>query len=1346
MELLARLSRSLPLVLLVLGLLLLLLVVFLYLLVRSRRKRQEEEQELAAAQAAGPATPADDIVPVDFTGLDASLGLVASFSRGLRLLKRHVSGAGYRSQIPWFLFLGEEATEKHALLENAGMDLPRGVPEPGQGCAWWLFDRGVLLDIAPSFVLDATGRSSDEARFQQLLRLLKRHRAERPIDGIVLVLPGLGLARPGERASERTARAERKATILAGKIREAQTRLGLRLPIYLLVTGGETLPGFTEFFAELPERFRDEIFGWSSPYGVETVYRSEWVDEAFAGVRRDLLAAQLEVLAERRETAPGIDADALFSFPDEILAWKEPLRIYADRLFRPSAYHESIFPRGIYFCATDPVSQRSLFLKDLFERKVFPEHNLARPTAKTFGSQGRAVRILQVSTAVAALVLSVGLALAYRHLDANRRSLQSFLEKTLYSLNELRTIRLAQQKPTPKLLERQTFQLFEDMSQISTDRFASVFIPQSWFNPFTREIQRAIGVAYDHIIYRGFKYGLAARVDGLAGYRPVAEASEAPLPLEVNPRFRELRDYVDRAVDLEKNVDIYNSLKATQRLEDMGSLVKYLYDRNLSEDFYQEARLYRTALSYVQVQPFVFFDAKKEGAHYAVRDMASRLYQNLYRENPEVRSLAELTRGFEGVRGESAELSRLLQQMEQLEAQTARADLGPLAAPGFNLGPAYDQMLTRIGASALLGSAVATEAREEGRREQQAFRQGLATYGWSPYLEPYLVEKGNAFVFSPDLKLLYGALADFLRQSAAPEGRLEIDDRLPAGQRLLWDLPLLEQAVALYEPYKSFSEHGLAAFPGRLKEPLQAIAAQRVTAGITDLVVRAERVGPAAGTTDAQLEQDLRDQVDSLTAAAKPLGQIRDIYRRLGLPGNDQRLALLTSRQGYAILRGLDRLLADERLYAPRQGSFATWDGTKTLAARAFVSGDPSELPGYLDKQRERIAYLASEYAAPVLKAVSKNDARREQEFLRLYERWTEIEKGLKDYEAKKAGNSLASLEGLVLQDLEEVELANCSQKVLGAGSLGLGGSGDYFGCTAQHLRRDLLRRCYGLAVDGYTRIARLFDARLAGRYPFAETLPGRADAEADPDAIREFFALFDRYGPMLLAGPREAELGGGRVREFVVEMQAVRAFFAPFLDGEGKAKPPAYDVAVDFRVEKGDELDGNQVLRWQLGVGDRFARENAAEPERHLRWTLGTPVAVTLGWAKDSPFVPVDANGQELPEKAATFTYANRWSLLALAHDHPLTVREPGESPARTLEFVLPTKNPATGTAGKTRVFLRLTFRPVKAEGAKDAKDKEKEMTPELSLPRFPSRAPRPEPLPARLLAATREEAPCAP
>ncbi len=1361
MELLSQLSRSLPLVLLIVGLVLLFLLIFLYLLVRSRRG--EERDDEAADGTGGTSAAGGEVVPVDFTGRDGAFGLNASFSRGLRQLKRHVSGAGYRAQIPWFLLLGEEATQKHALLAGADLDLPLGVPEAGQGCAWWLFDRGVVLDIAPDYALDASGRSSDGARFQQLLRLLKRHRPERPIDGIVLALPGPDLARPGERPAERTARAERKATILAAKLRQAQTRLGLRLPIYLLITGCEKLPGFNDFFAELPERFKDEMFGWSSPYGVETAYKSEWVDEAVGVVRRDLLAAQLEVFAERRASGDLDTTDAIFTFPDEVEAWKEPLRIYTDRLFRPSAYHESIFPRGIYFCATDETTGRSLFLRDLFERKVFPEHTLARPTARTFGSQGRAVRVLQVGIAVGALVLGLGLGNAYRRLTTTERALADFLDKTVYSLNELRAIKLDKQKPSPKLLEKDTFELLADMGEINTNRFGSVFLPSSWFTPFNRELKAAIGIAYDRIIYRGFKYGLAGRVESLVSFRPTAElGGESPLPLETNPRFRELRDYVNRTVELEKNCDLYNSLKQTQRLEDMGTLVQYLYGRTLAASFYDEADLYRGALALVQVQPFVYFDSNKEGARQVAKDLGARLDRSLYAETSQIRSLGELTQALNalGERGSgdaavSEDLTGLLTRLRRLESEISRPDLAPLLAPALNLGPAYDQVLAQMSTSALLGDAVSHEVREADRREHQAYRDTLASYGWEPYLQPYLAPKPTGMTLSPDAKVLEQALADFLRQSSMPEGAGRgLDERLPAGERLVWDVPLLEQATAVYEPYKTFSEHGVNAFPARLREPLRAVAAARVAANVDDLATRAERFERASEATGVPLEQDLRDQVDRLNAAVKPIADLRDVYRRLGETRNDQALGVLVSLQGYAILRGLDRLLGQEHLYVPRQGSFAAWDGTRPLAARAFASGDPAELPPYLDHQRERITYLANEYAGPVLRAVPRGDARRDQSFLRLYDRWSAIATSLKDYESKKAGNSLAGLEGLVLQDLEEVELASCGKKVSAhdlanasnASNTSSAAGPDYFSCTASNLRRDLVRRCYDLAVDGYSRVAQLFDSRLAGHFPFSPSLPGRADAEADPDAIREFFALFDRYAPMLLAAPREAELGGGRVREFIVEMQGVRAFFAPFLDGEGKSRPPAYDVLVDFRVDRGDEIDGNQVIRWQLAAGDRRAAEQDAETDRHLRWTLGTPLAVSLGWAKDSPFVPVDASGQELADKTAVFDYANRWSLLALAKAHALTAGEPGETATRTLQFDLPTKNPATGAKGATRVFLRLSFHPPRAEGAAvAARDKEKDMPQDLLLPRFPTRAPRVD-LPSSLLAGTREEASCAP
>ncbi|HTQ78398.1 MAG TPA: type VI secretion protein IcmF/TssM N-terminal domain-containing protein, partial [Thermoanaerobaculia bacterium] len=1244
MELLARLSRSLPLVLLALGLVLLAVVIFIVLLVRSRRAEKKLAAEAAGGEAAG-----EGAVTVDFTGLDASVNLHTSFVRGLRQLKRHVSGAGYRAEIPWILLVGEEASGKSRLLAQAGLDLPMGPPEEGQACSWWFFDRGVVLDIAPEFVLDAAGRGSDELRWRQLLRLLQKHRPERPVDGILLALPCTDLARPGERPTERLARAERKATLLAAKLRETQTRLGLRLPVYILITGCEHLRGFGNFFAELPERLRDEMFGWSSPYGIDTAYRGDWVDEAFKNLRHDLLAAQFEVFAERSRLG---DGDAVFTFPDEILALCEPLKVYCDRLFKASAYHESIFARGFYFCGEDAEIGRSLFLSDLLARKVFPEHTLARPTAHSFLNQRRTALALKIGVAATALILGLGLWRASFVLHRNAGALNDVLGNSARALEDLDDLRTRQQAPDPALLDRYVFELLNGLGKINTNRYGSIFVPPSWFSPFNYQLRRAIGIAYDHIIFEALWRGLDRKARLLESY-PVrapatAEELKVALPLESNPEFIDLRDFVSSLVELERNIHRFEGLRQSEDLQDLDAVVRYVFGRPVPPVFLDESELYQTALRFVRERPLQ--DELYRGKlRTEAEDLDGRLFRVLFRDNPQVGALKGLSQGFDevGVEGpdEEARLSRLLEEIQKLETTMARQDLAPLAAPTFNLGTPFDQVLGQMNGSTFLGTDFSGQVRERGTREQRLFRDTLASYG-SPDLHPFLVLNEGVWQLSPDVKLLKAALSDFLRQSTSTpaEGQVAIAARLPPGHQLIWDVPRLEAAVALYEPYRNFTDHGLAAFPASLRQRLQAVAAERVGDAIRELTARAQSIEttPASASLQ-QLEENVHEQVDQLAAVGKLTSQLEDIFERLGRPRESHQLVELTVAQGVTALRGVDRLLDQENLYQPRQGSFTWWDGAKPLAARAYTNGDPADLPAYLESQRERITYLSREYAEPVIKAMGHGDA-RDPDVRGLVEKWKAISAELYKYDGKKPGNSLAVLEGLLNQDLEDIEVSNCS-RTIPLRSL-TGGGGDWFARTTVHLRREVLKRCQTLAgseaVDGYAQLAAVFNQRLAGRFPFAPGLPGRTDAEADPEAIRDFFSLFDHTAPMVLAAPvHTGDSGSGAVREFVVAMQRVRNFFAPFLDGEGRKKPPLYELQVDFRVNREDEIEGNQVIRWQVESGDR--RVTPREADRSLRWAFGVPVSVVLGWAKDSPFVPLDPEGEPAVDRNATFGYTGR-------------------------------------------------------------------------------------------------------
>ncbi|WP_374039800.1 DotU/TssL family secretion system protein [Massilia sp. Dwa41.01b] len=204
----ARMNANAVIVLVLVLVLLLVLGVFAWLWWRRRR-------------AAGTGQPPAAVLP-----LQASV-----FARALRTL--HPKGADYRYEKACVLVCGGATSGKTDLLRAAGME---AVPaSEGIASGWWRSPEGVAFEL-PSNAWEA-----NSGPWTDFLRLIERHRSVRALDAIVLAVPFAQVASDavdGER--------------IYRKLVELQDRLGLALPVYVVVTGCEDAPGFAEWAALLP--------------------------------------------------------------------------------------------------------------------------------------------------------------------------------------------------------------------------------------------------------------------------------------------------------------------------------------------------------------------------------------------------------------------------------------------------------------------------------------------------------------------------------------------------------------------------------------------------------------------------------------------------------------------------------------------------------------------------------------------------------------------------------------------------------------------------------------------------------------------------------------------------------------------------------------------------------------------------------------------------------------------------------------------------------------------------------------------------------------------------------------
>jgi type VI protein secretion system component VasK len=330
-----------------------------------------------------------------------------------------------RYQVPWLMMVGEPGAGRTSLAASIGLRRPYGSPTQKEMArdSWgvWLFEQGVVLDM-PAMTEEPT------EEWRSVIRRLRHLRGQRPIDGLMLAVPATELV--GPKALDEV-QLDRKAQRLFEKLQSLRGELGVRVPIYVVITQSDAIAGFSAFCRTLPPRTRDEMLGWSSPHSPEEAYSPAWVDEAFQDIHQALSHMQLELLADG--WGEPSDREAAFLFPSELRALAEPVRRLLDVLFQSTPYTRPSLLRGLYFCG-DPEAgstagtggkrasgpRSPAFVTQLVERKIFPESGLAGPDAEAARGNRRKIVMLQALLVACVLLALSGLGVTwarFRHAD-----------------------------------------------------------------------------------------------------------------------------------------------------------------------------------------------------------------------------------------------------------------------------------------------------------------------------------------------------------------------------------------------------------------------------------------------------------------------------------------------------------------------------------------------------------------------------------------------------------------------------------------------------------------------------------------------------------------------------------------------------------------------------------------------------------------------------------------------------------------------------------------------------------------------------------------------------------------
>ncbi|SDD16461.1 type VI secretion system membrane subunit TssM [Paraburkholderia lycopersici] len=439
--------------------------------------------------------------------VSAALGRLKAMRTGARGFGRILQGKRYLYELPWYIALGSKSSGKTSTLLNAGLAFPvaeqmqRAAVATGRPTAnvdWWLTNDAVLIDTAGRYTRHGSGgahvsatdeaqktasnaagvsddtangaaqkapsagedagkaalattaatsqvsadesqRRADAAEWLGFLAMLRKHRPRAPINGALLAV------NVAELTSEDESRRLAEAAALRARLAELRSELGIRFPVYLVITGMDQLTGFVEYFSSLTAEGRAQTWGFTLPGG-----QDDMAKESVAARCRSELGLLVQRLDKGVNTRLQDEYDPgrrrkLAALSQEFAALAAPLVELIERVFLDSRYDGTQLYsalRGVYLTSTEQAgreivaerrtimqrvmagmtapatslresAREGFFLHDLFTKIVIPEAHLVRPNLR-WEFRFRLLRLIGHALALLIFVwLAVGLRVSF---------------------------------------------------------------------------------------------------------------------------------------------------------------------------------------------------------------------------------------------------------------------------------------------------------------------------------------------------------------------------------------------------------------------------------------------------------------------------------------------------------------------------------------------------------------------------------------------------------------------------------------------------------------------------------------------------------------------------------------------------------------------------------------------------------------------------------------------------------------------------------------------------------------------------------------------------------------------
>lgn len=1162
-----------------------------------------------------------------------------------------------RYDTPWFMLLGEPDSGRSELARALALGdkthpLLKLINRSGTRDAWQILEQGIIID--GQFL------GENKQGLKTLLQEINQIRPERPLDGVIVTVSAETLLTQGR------TRLRTQARYIHSLLWLLQKELEFVLPIYIVITKTDRIPGYREFWRQFPQ-FQQQMFGWSSPYHLEAKFENHWIATGLESIVQQLYYLQANALAKPDQNALTLtEARNFILFPRRLANVQENLSWMLEQIFDDVIFSSGASVRGFYFTGRMDETRAPGAIKELIEKKCFAEKNLAKPLR--FALWSRSLRLHKTQKWVCYGLGILFLSLVYSFFDLKQQ-----VDLQVEAVKMLQVYSSYAENLDDCISADDYFRLLQPISKIHA-RVTYWNIPYSWreSNISTRPLDTIARDAFGGVILPAFKCWLETKADTLVA---ADNNPEAAMDGNVDTEFF---NYALEVLAFEYHESLFREITHTNSraqsrevLEAFHKLTQYLYNRPLPDSLITNNSALLKALLQVSYRDQVHVS---EDYHQVVSGRLRNGAENLR---------TSLTSAIG--RGET-----LLDKFSRPDTVT-RADVNDLMAWSHRVEEAWIGATESENPCAKIFVRMDTLLKALGKFDEHNV-SGLeaAVQAFTPS-NCYIPLKHQLLALrSVESVPLMEETAQGLVWTDRYNQNLQQLEALTA-RDFMMDHPLafascdrvatINQA-ALIQALKSLQSYQeFIAPPVPAPKTLANSSADAVTGPLADNFINAVARSQIRSLVNYQManaiqpigmtitQEQLIEKVSfSYNQSINELIALVRLYQQLMLDTSDAGWYDCLSKIASEQINQITQLYLSTSVFLPKlsppESTFLFTD-----------MDDKPEVVDFLNAEQVSAARLL-QYARPYTRwfneaASLHKAASNTQVFF-----WTN---SVNEYDNFIRFNDKNSKLGL-LRDYYTTHFAGvttetCYQQTFDAGASG----NDLFSERKKLAVNDLATLCADTTAQyvakDYLELADAFNRQLAGRYPFAND--GAQDL--DPKAWVHFDA---NYGPLITALDQHLaqQKEGDRwyaVKQFITELKGVREHLNLLYP---KGLPSSVRINAQFRQNPGNSPGIEQIVQWILKTP--AMQSSFPNQVSDLEWLSGQPLQVSMAWAELSRYTPVRDPRQRqmvVQSNAVMFQQDGPWALHRLIDQQRESVTsDPAVIPLR---FTIPVAEKTTAT-----------------------------------------------------------------